>query len=118
MCFGKNVSSWSTAAEAGHVSAVRDFVQVHYTTAADTLNAIVSPYPPGSTLTLPSPVLTSGATTTVRLLGDPAPPANGSLGHWPLHAIGQPGVVIAVPPLPANKLPCEHAFTFSIRGAI
>lgn len=59
-------------------------------------------WPTDSSLTLGAPTVTAG--TTISLLG--------YVGEFSFSAKPEGGVVIKIPPIPANKMPCQWAWTF------
>ena len=67
---------------------------------------IILSWPQDSTLTLGAPVTTSQ--TTVTMLG-----YDGTF-KWQAHPGG--GIVLTIPPIPANKMPCKWAWTFKINN--
>ena len=77
---------------------------VHYTRKGETLYAISLAWP-GKTLKLESPFATAG--TEVRMLGYAK-----RLTWRP----GPKGLVIDVPELPVNALPCGNAWVFRLTG--
>ena len=88
----------------------------YYTTKGGTLYALVTKWPKDNRLVLAAPIPT--VDTQVRIVGLDAD--EGYLG-WDYVASSkesgsEAGIVIEVPPLTPDVIPCQHAWVFAIRG--
>ncbi|XP_050413537.2 alpha-L-fucosidase [Patella vulgata] len=79
---------------------------VWYTMKMSTVYAVVLDYPKGPLLSLDAPMTKAGA--TVEMLGYP--------GTFTWTARPGKGIDITIPAIPADKLPCQWAWTFKFSG--
>lgn len=75
-----------------------------------TVYAILLKWPTGNNLTLGSP-FPSTHTTVVSMLGYDGP-------NFSWRPSGSQGMVIALPPIAENKLPCKWAWVFKLEGLL
>ncbi|ESO99512.1 hypothetical protein LOTGIDRAFT_113714 [Lottia gigantea] len=79
---------------------------IWYTMKGSDVYAIVLEWPQGDTLTLGSPI--PSTSTTINLLGYP--------DQFQYTTRPSGGIDIKIPPIPANKMPCQWVWSFVITG--
>ena len=92
-------------------------VGAYYTTKDDTVYALVTKWPKDNRLVLNAPTPT--ANTQVRMMGLDSN-KEGELLEWDcVESKGngfEAGIIIEVPPLTPDVIPCQHAWAFAISG--
>jgi len=111
-CYGRNDSVWSPESESGHWSGLKAHDLVSYTTILSNGNiyAIIDSWPkPGESITFDTPIPT--LQTDITLVGD----ETGQSLKWN-GTHGKPGITVFPPQLAPGDLPCDHLWTFRMKG--